>query len=154
MPTIFKKGDILNTEGLHAYAHACNVAGTMDSGISLAFKKRWPAMFDEVQKKIAEKRPQMGDLFTWSDRNVTVFGLVIQESASKKAKMTALSRSLTSLVEHAKTAEIDRVGIGRIGAGAAALDWTRVKKVLADVAEDAPLTLEVFEQFVRAKADP
>ncbi len=154
MPTIFTKGDILNTEGLHAFAHGCNVQGSMDSGISLAFKKRWPAMFDDVQKQIAAKRPQMGDLWAWTDGTVTVFGLVIQDSASKKAKMTSLSRALESLVEHAKTAGIARVGMGRIGAGPAALDWTRVKKVLADVSEDAPVTLEVFEQFIRAKSEP
>src|SRR5438067_2361963 len=56
VPAIFTKGDIFATPDLRAYAHGCNCAGTMDSGIAVAFKKRWPGMFDEYSPRCADGR--------------------------------------------------------------------------------------------------
>src|SRR5688500_15964594 len=60
VPTIFTKGDLLHTDGVHAYAHGCNCAGTMDAGVSVAFKKRWPQMLEAYAQRCAERRPKLG----------------------------------------------------------------------------------------------
>jgi O-acetyl-ADP-ribose deacetylase (regulator of RNase III) len=154
VPTIFQKGDILHTDGLKAFAHGCNAQGTMDSGVSLAFKKAWPAMHEEVARRVLLGQARLGEVLTWSDGSVTVYSLVIQDGASKKAKMTALTRALTTMIDLATTAKIERIGMPRIGAGKAGLDFTRVKKLLTELGDDKPITLIVFDQFVRAPAAP
>jgi hypothetical protein len=40
----------------------------------------------------------------------------------------------------------------RLGAGLGGLDWPRVKSVLTAIGDETPVTLVVFEQFVRAPA--
>lgn len=153
MPVIFTKGDLLQTPNLHAFAHGCDFTGAMASGLSLAFKKRWPAMFEDVQQRVADRRPQIGDLLVWTDGTDTVYSLVLQETAEKKAKLTAFDRAVQAMIKAAAEAKIEQIGMGRIGAGPAGLDWLRVKRVLTERTEGAPVTVNVYEQFVRTKTE-
>jgi O-acetyl-ADP-ribose deacetylase (regulator of RNase III) len=151
VPTIFTKGDLLNTDGVRAYAHGCNCAGTMDAGVSVAFKKRWPAMLEAYAQRCAERKIKLGDVFAWREGKDTVYCLAIQETHAKKATLPALEQSLQAMVELAIKAKIDRIALPRLGAGTAALDPLRVKRVLTEVGAATDVTLLVFEQFVRAK---
>lgn len=151
MPTIITKGDILHSDGIHTFAHGVDVKGAMSAGLSLAFKKRWPAMSDDFQRVAADKAPQLGDLVVWSDGTDTVYSLVIQEALDKKAKMTAFERAMRSLIARAIADERLEIAMGRVGAGPAGLDWTRVKKMLSELTDGSPVSLLIFDQFVRAK---
>lgn len=152
MPVIFTKGDLLNTPGLHAFAHTCDLTGAMASGISLAFKKRWPAMAEDFAKRVAERPLQMGDTVTWTDGTDTVFSLVVQSAPDKVGKTVALDRAVQGMIDAAVAAKVEQIAVSRLGAGAAALDWTRIKRVLVDRSDKVPVTLHAFEQFVRTKA--
>jgi O-acetyl-ADP-ribose deacetylase (regulator of RNase III) len=152
MPAHFLKGDIFATDGLAAFAHGCNCAGGMGAGIAIEFKRRWPAMFEEYAARCADGRFGLGDVFVWSDSAATVYNLGTQTHWRKKAQLPALEKSLRKMVELAAHAGVERVGVPRIGAGLGGLDWMRVKRVLTEVGKDTPVTLAVFEQFVRGKA--
>jgi O-acetyl-ADP-ribose deacetylase (regulator of RNase III) len=152
MPTTFVKGDLFNTDGIRAYAHGCNCAGVMDSGVSVAFKKRWPRMFEEYAARCADGRFRLGEVFVWNEDDVVVYNLATQQHAKEKARLPALLRALRKTVELAALAGIERVGLPRIGAGPGGLDWPRVKRVLAEIGGETTVTLVVFEQFVRAGA--
>ncbi len=150
MPTKFEKGDIFHTEGLRAYGVGCHCAGSMDAGVAVAFKKRWPRMFDAYQAHCEAKKFHPGDVFTHTEGDEIVYCLAIQESATKKASLPALLKSLKTMAKLATQAGIDRVGLPRIGTGQAGLDWPRVKKTLSEMGNEMAVTLVVFEQFIRA----
>lgn len=151
MPTNFTKGDLFSTPELHAYAHGCNCAGTMDAGVSVAFKKRWPRMAEEFRALCADQRFHLGDVFVWIDGETTVYSLGLQQNWKARAKLAALSKALRRMVELAAAAGISRIGMPRLGAGLGGLDWPRVKSVLEQVGAETSIELVVFEQFVRAK---
>jgi O-acetyl-ADP-ribose deacetylase (regulator of RNase III) len=151
MPVIFRKGDIFQTEGVRAYAQGCNCAGSMDTGIAVAFKKRWPRMFEEYQARCKDGRFHLGDVFVWSEGDETVYNLAIQAHWKEKAKIAALSKALRRMIELATASGIEQIGLPRIGTGLGGLDWPRVKKVLSDVGAETTVTLVAFEQFIREK---
>ena len=151
MPTSFLKGDLFQTEGVRAYAHGCNCAGTMDAGVSVAFKKRWPAMFEEYAARCADHRFHLGDVLVWTTEDAVVYSMAIQEHWKSKAKISAFTRALRRTVELAEHAGVARVGFPRIGAGLGGLDWTRVKSVFTAVGAATEVELVVFEQFIRAE---
>jgi len=151
MPTTFVKGDLFHTDGIRAYAHGCNCAGAMDAGVAVAFKKRWPRLFDDYAARCADRRLHLGDVFVWSEGDETVYSLAIQEHWKKKAKLPALTKALRKMVELAALAGIERIGLPRLGAGLGGLDWPRVKKILEEVGATTTVTLVVFEQFIRAE---
>lgn len=149
MPVLFTKGDIFAAEGLRAYAHGCNCAGAMGAGIAIEFKRRWPRMFEEYAARCADGRFGLGDVFVWTEEGHTIFNLGTQIHWRKKAQIPALAKSLAKTLELAAHAGLERIGLPRIGAGLGGLDWTRVKKVITEAGKDAPVTMVVFEQFVR-----
>jgi len=149
MPTSFIKGDLFATDGPRAYAHGCNCAGTMDSGVSVAFKKRWPRMFEEYHQRCADQRFRLGDVFVWSEDEQIVYNLAIQENWKKRPKLAALKRSLSKAIELAALAGVERLALPRIGAGVGGLDWPRVKKLLTELGAETKLELVVFHQFTR-----
>jgi O-acetyl-ADP-ribose deacetylase (regulator of RNase III) len=151
MPTTLRKGDLFDTPDLKAFAHACNCAGTMDAGISVAFKKRWPRMFEDYAQRCRDKRLALGDLFVWNEGDVVVYNLAIQQNWRARSKMSALTRSVRRMIELAQQAGVERIALPRIGAGLGGLDWKRVRSFLAEEGEKTPVELVVFEQFVRAR---
>jgi O-acetyl-ADP-ribose deacetylase (regulator of RNase III) len=154
MPAIFTKGDIFGTDDVRAYAHGCNCAGGMDAGIAVQFKARWPRMYEEYAARCADGRFALGDVFVWNEGDVTIYNLATQTHWRKKAQYPALAKSLRRMVELATNAGIVRVGLPRIAAGLGGLDWVRVKRMIGEVgAESEKVTLVVFEQFVREKAN-
>jgi O-acetyl-ADP-ribose deacetylase (regulator of RNase III) len=153
MPTTFSKGDLFATPGVRAYAHGCTTNGTMDAGVAVAFKKRFPRMFEDYAARCADGRFHLGDVIVWSEGDEVVYNLGIQEHWKTKARVPALSRALRRMVQLAEHASVARIGLPRIGAGLGGIDWPRVKSVLAEVGAETKVELVVFEQFVRARAD-
>jgi O-acetyl-ADP-ribose deacetylase (regulator of RNase III) len=149
MPTIFEKGDIFHTDGLRAYAQGCDCAGQMDKGVGVAFKKKWPLMYDEYRARCLDGGFRLGDVFAWNEGDEVVYNLGIQEQSTDKAKIAALTKSLATMTDLAEKAAIERVGLPRIGTGQGGLEWARVKKILSEVGQKTSVTLVVFEQFIR-----
>lgn len=150
MPAIFTKGDIFGSD-LHAFAQGCNCAGTMDAGVAVAFKKRWPRMEEEYRARCADGRFRLGDVFVWNEGDDTVYTIGIQEHWKAKATLAALTRGMKKTIELATAAGITRMGVPRIGTGLGGLEWPRVKSVLAELGAATPIEIVVFEQFVRAR---
>jgi O-acetyl-ADP-ribose deacetylase (regulator of RNase III) len=149
MPTAFTKGDIFETNGLRAFAFGANVDGSMDVGIAIAMKKKWPDFAEAFASHCASGAFALGDVFMWGNGEATLFALGIQR-ADKKHSMTALNNSLMRMLDSAATAKIKRIGIPRVGAGPGGLDWTRVRKMLGEITVGHSVRIDVFEQFVRA----
>jgi O-acetyl-ADP-ribose deacetylase (regulator of RNase III) len=125
----------------------------MDTGVSAAFKKRWPRMFEDYEKHCQDGRFRLGDVLVWNEGSHVVYSLGIQEHWKKKAKLAALTRALRRVAELASHAGIERVGLPRIGTGLGGLDWPRVKSVFEEVAAETTVSFVVFEQFIRAPAE-
>ena len=152
MPAEFVKGDIF-ASGLRAFAQGCNCAGVMDAGVAVAFKKKWPRMYEDYKARCADGRFHLGDVLAWSEDDVTVYNVAIQEHWKKKATLAALTRGLKKTVELAQNAGVDRIGLPRIGTGLGGLEWPRVKSVITAVGGETPVTLVVYEQFIRAREE-
>jgi len=122
----------------------------MDTGVGVAFKKRWPRMAAEFEVLCADKRFHLGDVFVWAEGDISVYNLGVQENWKAHAKIAALARAVRRMVELASHAGVKRIGLHRIGTGLGGLEWPRVKDVLTQIGGETPVELVVFEQFIRA----
>lgn len=152
MPASFVKGDLFATPGVRAYAHGCNCAGTMDTGVAVAFKKRFPRMFEEYRQRCEDGRFHLGDVFVWNEGDEVVYSLAVQDNWKTRPKLAAFAKAMKKTIELAEHGRIERIGLPRIGAGVGGLDWPRVRKVLTEIGAETSVDLVVFEQFVRAAA--
>lgn len=148
MPTAFTKGDLFETTGIQAYGFGASTDGTMDAGFSVAMKKRWPELATRYAERCKDGTFALGEVFVWTDGEVTVFALGIQ-NADGKPRLSALNAAVRKMLKLAAEAKVTRIGVPRIGTGPVSLDWTRVRKMLGEITVGSAVRLEVFEQFVR-----
>jgi O-acetyl-ADP-ribose deacetylase (regulator of RNase III) len=160
MPTTFVKGDLFedskDVPAPRAFAFAADCSGSLDKGIAFAFKKRFgPAFADAYRGRASGGKMQPGDVFAWRDGDgkgdVIVYALGIQQG-DKKPKVSTVARALELMVARAISEGVTRIALPRIGAGKGGIDRVRVKRVMTEIGDKSPVTLVVFEQFVRAAA--
>src|SRR5262245_2864989 len=149
MPTVFTKGDLFETDGIRAYAFGGCTDGTMDVGIAVAMKKRWPELATAYAERCKDGKFALGDVFVWTHGEETVFALGIQ-NADGKPRLSALNAAVRKMLQLAPEAKVRRIGVPRIGTGPVSLDWARVRKMLSEVNVGNSIRLDVFEQFARA----
>ena len=149
MPTVFTKGDIFETDGIQAFAFGSCTDGTMDVGIAVAMKKRWPELATAYAERCKDGKFALGDVFVWTGGDVTVFALGIQ-NADGKPRLSALNAAGRKMIKLATEANVRRIGVPRIGTGPISLDWARVRKLLTEINVGSSVRLDVFEQFARA----
>jgi O-acetyl-ADP-ribose deacetylase (regulator of RNase III) len=143
---------MFNTPRVRAYAQGVSCAGTMDAGVSIAFKKRWPRMFEDYKARCDDGRFHLGDVTVWNEGDEVIYNLGIQEHWKKKATIPALNRALAKMLSLATAGGVTSIAMPRIGAGLGGLDWPRVKDILTDLGDNSDIALVVFEKFVREKA--
>jgi O-acetyl-ADP-ribose deacetylase (regulator of RNase III) len=154
MATIFTKGDLFDTDGIRAYAFGTNAEGTMDTGIAVAVRKRFPKVGELLVARAKAGKLALGDVVEHRENGETVFALVLQEAETKKAKFATLTKAAQKLVELATAAKLERVGLFHPGLGRAGLEWQRIKSVLTEIGDETDVAIVVFEQFVRKKPAP
>ncbi|NUP06247.1 MAG: macro domain-containing protein [Polyangiaceae bacterium] len=153
MPARFVRGDLFAYPGLKAFGHGCNCAGSMGAGIAVAFKQRWPAMFEEYRARCHDGRFALGDVFVWTEGDVTVYNLGTQEHWKKKAQISALTRATLRMLDLAEKGGVSAIGLPRIGAGLGGLDWPKVRDALKSAGDQTKVDLVIFEDYIPAQTD-
>lgn len=147
MSTIFVKGNLFTYEGLQSLAHGCNCAGAMGRGIAVEFRSRFPNMYGEYKKLCLDGKFNPGDVFPWTENDITIFNLGTQKHWKLKAEIWAIEKSLKEAIKIAKEKGIKNIGLPRIGAGLGGLSWEKVKEVFKIIGEETEIELVVFEEF-------
>jgi O-acetyl-ADP-ribose deacetylase (regulator of RNase III) len=147
----FKSGDIFATPGVSAFAHGCNCTGVMGKGIAVAFKLRWPEMFELYRTKCKTGDFRLGDVFCWKESGNIVFNLGTQQSWQTNAELWAIESALRKMLIKAEAEHVDTIVMPRIGAGLGGLDWHLVKSRIADIGAETKVRLIVCETFVEGQ---
>ncbi|NSL90787.1 macro domain-containing protein [Chitinophaga sp. Mgbs1] len=150
MSVIFIQGDLFNHPGLHTYAHGCNCAGAMGKGIAVDFKLKFPDMYQEYKKRCRNGSFTLGSVYFYQSGPYSVFNIGTQKTWQTKAEMVAIETGLTTMLNIAAEHNIHKIGLPRIGAGLGRLSWEEVKETIIRLAENSPIELIVFEEFVKA----
>lgn len=149
MPVLFQKGDVLNTDGLRVFAVPVSTSGKL-TGAAVAFAKAFEGLEAAYVAHASATKVQLGDVFAWRSETATVYLMATFADATAKPKLSPLTRAVTQALALAVKDGHSRMGAPRLGAG---LDKLRVRRMLETEVGSAPVTFEVFEQFVRKPAD-
>jgi hypothetical protein len=155
MPTSFVKGDFMadvppGQDGVRVYAFPAEASGKMETGVSIAVRRRWPGIAAWWEAEGGTKR-QVGVAPAWREGDELVYALAV-ERAGARAKLSWLEGAARAMLADAARRGVSRISAARLwGGGRGAVDGARAKRVLAEIAETSPVELVVFEQFVRAR---
>jgi O-acetyl-ADP-ribose deacetylase (regulator of RNase III) len=157
MPVQFLKGDLFayhDREGLDALAHGCNCAGAMGRGIAVQFRRRFSKMYLAYREICRKQQLKLGGVFVWEeddgDPPLTVYNLGTQKDKGIKAELPDIRSALSAMLQHAEENSIATIGLPRIGAGLGKQCWGSIRAIIETLAKATPVTLVVFEEYVKA----
>lgn len=149
MPVIYTKGNIfLINQEVIAFAHGCNCAGSMGKGIAVAFRYKWPKMYQEYKRLCLINKFQLGEVFHWQEESYHIFNLGTQKHWRSKAELNAIKKSIINMVTLAEQQSIKTIALPKIGAGLGGLSWQVVKNTIQPISEQTQITLIVIEEYV------
>jgi O-acetyl-ADP-ribose deacetylase (regulator of RNase III) len=146
--TFVKNGDLFAC-GATVLVNAANCVGVMGGGIALAFKQRFPAMYDDYKAACAQGRVGVnGKLHLWSDGSLFVVNLATKYRPEQPSTYLAVERgamSLRLLIDVLWGHPDVKVAVPALGCGLGGLEWGHVKPVLIRAFSGARAEVLIFE---------
>lgn len=128
-------GDLFANENkAKAFAIDCNIEGVMNTQMGIAFRNRYPQMYQEyVQLCQAEPRQfRLGHVFTWhAPDGMIVYNLAIHSSQFYSiAGVNVLDQAFREMRKQADAEGVTAIAMPSVGGGMGNLNWTRARKSL------------------------
>lgn len=133
-------GDILLSSA-RAIAHGVAPNDDFKSGLALALRERWPAMYKDFRHYCHDTHAKEGGLWAWSGVGprgpVHIVNLFTQEAAygqgatPGRARVAWVGRALGALRKHVEANKLESLALPRIATGVGGLGWNEVGPLVA-----------------------
>ena len=146
------RGDLLLSRA-HVVAHGVGPDDDFRSGLALALRERWPAMYKDFRHACHTTKLEAGDVWTWAGPGLVIVNLLTQEPPpgghghSGKATVANVNhalRKLRQLVEHEK---FPSLALPRLATGVGGLEWSEVKPLIEHHLGDLPCHVYIYTQY-------
>lgn len=128
-----------------------NCVGVMGAGVALAFKKKYPKMYEEYVRECNSNRVKIGMPHVWIDNQifdgtgVTIINLPTKDHWKKPSEYEYVDKGLIWLREYLLTKGSITITLPALGCGHGGLDWEKVKNMISKRLEDLDARILVFE---------
>lgn len=148
MKLIYKQ-DIFKSK-CEAIVNPVNTVGVMGGGLALAFKKKFPKVYDAYVEHCKEGF-DVNSLFT-CESELNGDGIFVVNFPTKKhwrnpSQLNWIENNLIELKELCIDWEIKSVAIPQLGCGLGGLDWNDVKPLIIETFKDIDITVVLFENI-------
>ena len=139
-----KIGDILQSRA-QTLVNTVNCVGVMGKGIALQFKKRFPKMYEDYERKCEQGAVKLGRpyLFT-SVRTPWVLNFPTKDHWRSVSKLPDIVEGLKHLQDHYKEWGIKSLAVPPLGCGNGQLDWDIVGPTLYRYLNSLDIPVEMF----------
>lgn len=136
MTVSFLEGNLLDDDA-EALVNAVNCVGAMGAGIALAFRIKFPEMFEAYRRDCEEKHYRTGIVRTWEyyedEKTRYVLNFPTMYYPGTQADLTVIEQGLSDLAWVVGFTGIKSVAIPALGCGIGGLSWFKVKHAITDV---------------------
>lgn len=128
-------GDLFANENhAKAYAVDCNTEGVMNTQMGIAFRQKYPLMFQEYQRRCDAKPAELklGEVFLWKGTDGTlIFNVAIQTNRFYSiAQMNIVENAFREMRKVADAEGITSIAMPPIGGGMGNLNWDKSRRAL------------------------
>jgi O-acetyl-ADP-ribose deacetylase (regulator of RNase III) len=141
MPMIkyVSNGDIFASDA-DALVNAVNIVGVMGKGLALAFKKRFPGMYEEYHKKCKQKQLQIGIMDVYLNETPVIINFPTKKHWKDSSRLEYVEKGLEDFCAHYAEWGIKSVAFPQLGCGFGGLKWSEVQLIMEQYL--APLEIE------------
>lgn len=138
------KGDLLLSP-MQTHVNTVNCIGVMGKGIALAFKKRYPEMFQDYTTRCKQNKVQLGVPYLYpllSGRNILNFPT--KNHWRENSKLEKIEEGLKYLVSHAAAWKIQSIALPPLGCGNGNLPWDTVLPLMQRYLCQLNIPVEIY----------
>lgn len=140
-------GDLFASQA-QTLVNTVNCVGVMGKGVALEFKKRWPAMFEDYQRRCALKQVRLGEPYLYRDLSgATIVNFPTKDHWRSPSRVADIERGLDHLLAHAEAWGIRSLALPPLGCGNGGLEWSEVGPLIYRKLHDARFDVEVYAPF-------
>ena len=134
-----------------------NCVGVMGAGVALAFKKRFPEMFDDYVQKCRSGEIRPGSPSVWIQKDmiskeIEIINFPTKDNWKNPSEYHYIDEGLKWLCTYLESKKGKVVTLPALGCGHGGLDWGRVRSMISDRLQRSPAQIYVFEPSDSVKA--
>ena len=140
-------GDIL-TSRAHALVNTVNCVGVMGKGVALEFKKRWPAMYEDYQRRCERKQVKLGEPYLYRDASsISIINFPTKDHWRSSSRISDIERGLDYLAAHLGEWDVTGLALPPLGCGNGGLEWAEVGPLIYRKLHGLPIDVEVYAPY-------
>lgn len=136
----------LFTSNAKVLVNTVNTVGVMGKGIAADFKKYYPEMFAEYNRRCLNNELDIGDLFLYKTSNKWILNFPTKKHWRSPSKIEYIEAGLKKLVDQASKLQIIDIAMPKLGCGNGGLDWeNEVRPIVEKYLEKSPINVSIYE---------
>ncbi|RMV73604.1 macro domain-containing protein [Pseudomonas coronafaciens] len=140
-------GDMFQSEA-QTLVNTVNCVGVMGKGVALEFKKRWPGLVSDYEKRCAEKLVKPGEPFLYKDMlGTSILNFPTKDHWRSPSKLSDIQNGLDIFVKNYKSWNITSIAFPPLGCGNGGLEWELVGPIMYKELSKVDISVEMFAPF-------
>lgn len=125
-----------------------NCVGIMGKGVALEFKKQFPAMFADYERRCELKLVKLGEPYLYEDLSgVKILNFPTKDHWRSSSRVSDIETGLTYLVEHYERWGIKSLAMPPLGCGNGGLEWSEIGPLIYRKLHPLPIDVEVYAPY-------
>lgn len=137
------EGDLLKSR-MHALVNTVNTVGIMGKGVALAFKKRYPAMFEDYVRRCDRGEVKIGQPYPYFEKDHAIINFPTKGHWRAVSKLSDIVAGLEYLEENYRAWGIKSLAVPPLGCGNGQLEWRVVGPVLLRHLQQFDVPVELY----------
>jgi O-acetyl-ADP-ribose deacetylase (regulator of RNase III)/uncharacterized protein YwgA len=137
------EGDLLKSS-MHALVNTVNTVGVMGKGIALAFKKRYPEMYQDYVKRCDHGEVQLGKPYVYHANDHLIVNFPTKQHWRSVSLLSDIEEGLDYLEDHYKEWGIRSLAVPPLGCGNGQLEWRVVGPILLRHLKRLDIPVELY----------
>lgn len=140
-------GDMFQSEA-QTLVNTVNCVGVMGKGVALEFKKRWPGLMQDYEKRCAQKLVKPGVPYLYTDMlGTSILNFPTKDHWRSPSKLADIQSGLEICIENYKSWNISSIAFPPLGCGNGGLEWELVGPIMYKALSKLDIPVEMFAPF-------
>jgi O-acetyl-ADP-ribose deacetylase (regulator of RNase III)/uncharacterized protein YwgA len=129
-----------------------NCVGVMGKGVALAFKERFPAMFEDYAVRCERKQVRLGEPYLFRDPSgAMIVNFPTKDHWRSPSRLADIERGLDHFVRHSAEWGVKSAAFPPLGCGNGGLEWSEVGPLIYSKLHQLPIDVEVYAPYGTSK---
>lgn len=140
-------GDMFKSEAT-TLVNTVNCVGVMGKGVALEFKKRWPGLMIDYEKKCKSKEVRLGKPYLYTDlAGTSIVNFPTKGHWRAASRLADIEEGLLYFLKKYREWNIESIAFPPLGCGNGGLEWDVVGPLMYKLLSKVSIPVEIYAPF-------